>query len=69
MLNALMKKAQSAGYRKLILWTASPLTTAIHSYEKLGFRAVESVENRTWSVDGISLDEIKMELTLHNSVI
>ena len=37
--------------------------------EKMGFRVVESVENRTWSVDGIPLDEIKMELTLHNSVI
>lgn len=64
LINALMRKAKSAGYTKLILWTASPLTAAIHHYEKLGFRITESVENHTWSTDGISLDEIKMELVL-----
>ena len=39
-MNAFMEKAKSAGYKKLILWTASPLTDAIHHYEKLGFRVV-----------------------------
>ena len=35
-----------------MLWTASPLTAAIHQYEKLGFASVESVENSTWSMEG-----------------
>lgn len=52
------------GYKKLILWTASPLTDAIRHYEKLGFSIVEERENHTWSLDGESLNEIKMELLL-----
>ena len=58
---ALMEKAKTAGYQKLILWTASPLTAAIRHYERLGFQVVESVENDTWSTDGTVVYEIKME--------
>ena len=60
--SALFQKAREAGYRKLILWTASPLTAAIRHYEKLGFRKAEEVENRTWSLEGKTLFEIKMVL-------
>ena len=64
LLRALMDKAKEAGYKKVILWTASPLTAAIRHYEKLGFHVVEEVENNTWSNDGTSLYEIKMELDI-----
>ena len=53
LMNAFMEKAKSAGYKKLILWTASPLTDAIHQYEKLGFQRTDSVENHTWSTKGV----------------
>lgn len=62
--DAFMKKAKEAGYKKIILWTASPLTDAIRHYKKLGFKTVESVQNTTWNLDGTPLDEIKMELIL-----
>lgn len=64
LLEAFMNKAKEAGYKKIILWTASPLTSAIRQYEKLGFKIVESVPNTTWNTDGMSLDEIKMEMFL-----
>lgn len=63
---ALLDKAVRAGYQKLILWTAGPLTAAIRQYERLGFRAVDSVENTTWSTDGTPVREIKMELDMKN---
>ena len=64
LMSALMEMALSAGYRRLILWTASPLTAAIHYYEKVGFRITEAVENSTWSTKGETLQEIKMEMDL-----
>lgn len=64
LIRAVMDKAKAAGYQKVILWTASPLAAAIRHYEKLGFKAVESVENTTWATDGGSLQEIKMELSI-----
>ena len=62
--NALLQRASEVGYKRLILWTASPLTAAIHQYEKLGFEAVEQVRNTEWSLDGELLYEIKMEKVL-----
>lgn len=64
LINAFIEKAKSVGYQKLILWTASPLTAAIHHYEKIGFRITETVENYTWSTNGATLDEIKMEMNI-----
>lgn len=64
LINAFMEKAKSVGYQKLVLWTASPLTAAIHHYEKIGFQITESVENHTWSTNGETLDEIKMEIDM-----
>ena len=64
LIHAFISKAKDAGYRKIILWTASPLTAAIRHYEKLGFVAVESIENHTWSTDGSTVKEVKMEMSL-----
>lgn len=61
---AFMEKAKDAGYRKLMLWTADPLTAAIHHYEKMGFHTVESVENTEWSTKGTPVMEVKMEMDL-----
>lgn len=60
----LIKKAKTAGYEKLVLWTASPLKSAISHYEKLGFCSVEETENTCWSLDGEKLNEIKMVMHL-----
>lgn len=66
LMSALLAKAGEAGYRRLILWTASPLTDAVRHYERLGFRAVERLPNTSWSMDGAALSEIKMELALRD---
>ena len=66
LMTALMEKAKAAGYRKLILWTASPLTAAIHYYGKVGFHVTETAENSSWSTKGETLQEIKMEMDLEN---
>lgn len=60
----LIQKAKMVGYEKLILWTASPLKSAISHYEKLGFHSVEEAENTNWSLDGEKLSEIKMVMYL-----
>lgn len=65
MVNAFMEKAKSVRYKKLILWTASPLTAAIHRYEKLGFQITDSVENHKWSTEGALVEEIKMEMNIN----
>ena len=58
--------AKSQGFRVSENYSldSQPLTDAIRHYEKLGFKATESVENTTWNTDGKPLDEIKMELFL-----
>lgn len=61
---AFMESAKGAGYRKVMLWTAGPLTAAIHHYEKMGFHTVESVENTEWSTKGTPVMEVKMEMDL-----
>lgn len=66
LMTALMEKAKAAGYRKLILWTASPLTAAIHYYGKVGFHVTETAENSSWSTKGETLQEIRMEMDLEN---
>ena len=64
LMEALLAKAQEAGYKTLILWTAGPLEAAIRQYERFGFRVVETSENRTWRPDGEPVVEIKMEKKL-----
>ena len=61
---ALLAKAKEAGYKELILWTASPLTDAIHHYEKMGFHCIEKVPNRDWNIEGEMLYEVKMTMKL-----
>ena len=60
----LLDHAKQAGYKKLILWTASPLTEAIDHYKRLGFIITESVDNAEWSNCKETLQEIKMEMIL-----
>ena len=62
LIDALMEKAKSAGYKGLILWTADPLKEAIRIYESFGFKKTETVPNDTWRTDGGTVYEIKMEL-------
>lgn len=62
--SALLQRAYDVDYKRLVLWTASPLTDAIRQYEKLGFKQTEQAENTEWSLDGELLYEIKMELEL-----
>ena len=64
LINTFMEKAKSVGYQKLVLWTASPLSAAIHHYEKIGFQITGAVENHTWSTNGERLVEIKMEMDI-----
>ena len=64
LIRTFMEKARSSGYKKIILWTASPLTAAIRHYKRLGFQIVDSVENNDWSTEGIPVEEIKMEMNM-----
>ncbi len=64
LLQAALEKAESAGYRRLMLWTADAVTDALRKYEALGFRVTETKENRTWRPDGEAVVEIKMEKEL-----
>ena len=64
LLRAAMEKAESAGYRRVMLWTADAVTDALRKYEALGFRVTETKENRTWRPDGEAVVEIKMEKEL-----
>ena len=64
LLRAALEKAESAGYRMLMLWTADAVTDALRKYEALGFRVTETKENRTWRPDGEAVVEIKMEKEL-----
>ena len=64
LLQAALDKAESAGYRTLMLWTADAVTDALRKYEALGFRVTETKGNRTWRPDGQAVVEIKMEKEL-----
>jgi GNAT superfamily N-acetyltransferase len=43
--------AQANGYRNIILWTVSALTTAARLYIAAGFRKVEEKPGRQWGVE------------------
>ena len=62
-----MKMAGGEGYLRMILWTADPLVDAIRIYESFGFRETERVPNETWRLDGGTVYEIKMEMSLVSS--
>nr|WP_326165838.1 GNAT family N-acetyltransferase [uncultured Oscillibacter sp.] len=62
--SALLQKAREAGYRRPILWTASPLTGTVRPHEALGAREAEEGEDREWNLEDRPLYEIKMVMTL-----
>lgn len=62
--DTLLDFAKSNEYKKIVLWTASPLTDAIRQYDKLGFIETERTENTSWSLSGDIVYEIKMEKQL-----
>ena len=51
LLDAAIAFSQQHGYRSIILWTVSALTTAAHLYGRAGFTKTESHPRRLWSVD------------------
>jgi GNAT superfamily N-acetyltransferase len=53
--------ATECGYKSIILWTVSALTTAARLYRSAGFEKVEQKPGRRWGVDVV---EEKYELTL-----
>ena len=64
LVETLLEKAKQFGYRKIILWTAAPLEAALRQYERFGFKVTETQDNTSWSLEGKTVTEIKMELTL-----
>ena len=64
LIETLLDKAKQCNYRKIILWTASPLVDAIKLYEKFGFRKTEEQPNTSWSLDSDTVMEEKYELNL-----
>lgn len=48
LVNACVRFARAAGYRKLVLWTQSELAAARAIYEKLGFRRVRREPHRSF---------------------
>jgi GNAT superfamily N-acetyltransferase len=59
--SAFMQAARENRYKKIYLWTTTPLTKASIIYQKLGFRLVNE---QTSSSFGLPLVEQKYELTL-----
>ena len=64
LIDTLLKEAREAGYAKLILWTAHPLTDAIRCYERVGFVKTETTSNTDWSLSGDTVFELKYEMSL-----
>lgn len=64
LLSTLFDRARSGGFKRLVLYTASPLSVAISKYKRLGFVETERVLNTDWNLDGESLYEIRMEAEL-----
>lgn len=64
LVTALLERARAVGYKQIILWTATPLDSALRQYERFGFKVVESSENSNWRTDGGKVTEIKMALDL-----
>ena len=50
-MEALLARAQEAGYKTLILWTAGPLEAAIRQYERFGFGS-RTTSGSAWTIAG-----------------
>ena len=61
LLNEAVGFCGAAGYRSIVLWTVSALTTAAHLYRSVGFERVEEKRATRWSVEVV---EEKYELVL-----
>lgn len=61
LVEACLRFARSAGYRKVTLWTQSNLDAARHIYERVGFRKVGETPHVSW---GASLVAEVWEVTL-----
>ncbi len=64
LVETLLDRARQLGFSKIILWTAAPLEAALRQYERFGFKVTETQDNTSWSLEGKTVTEIKMELTL-----
>ena len=60
----LLARAREAGFRRLILQTASCLTDAIRIYGRLGFHKDEEIPNNDWTLDGSTVYEVMMSMEL-----
>ena len=54
LVDACIKFARAAGYKKITLWTHSVLTPARHIYEKAGFILTASEPRHSWSQDVVA---------------
>lgn len=61
LIEAFMETVREKQYKKVYLWTTTPLTTAASIYQKLGFKLVFEQESNSF---GLPLIEQKYELTL-----
>jgi GNAT superfamily N-acetyltransferase len=61
LVNEAVAFSKHQGYRRIILWTVSTLTTAAHVYRSAGLRRVEEKPGRMW---GVEVVEEKYELQL-----
>ena len=51
LINEALAFCRNCGYRSVVLWTVSALTTAARLYRSVGFRKVEEKPGRLWGVD------------------
>ena len=62
LVNECIRFARTAGYRKVVLWTQSILTSAHRIYERAGFRLIKEEPHRSFGHDLIG-QEWELELT------
>ncbi len=65
LVNECIRFARTAGYRKVVLWTQSILTSAHRIYQKAGFRLIKEEPHHSFGHDLIG-QEWEMELTRDN---
>jgi GNAT superfamily N-acetyltransferase len=54
LVEACVRFARHAGYKKITLWTHSILSAARHVYEKAGFTLTSSEPRHTWGKDVVA---------------
>ena len=61
LINQAIQFCRDAGYKQILLWTASQLDAAKYLYESSGFELTESVTHEIW---GVHLTEERYDLSL-----